>query len=118
MWCIVQLLGIFQDAFDLGPECLKKVTLHQTRRNRDSKLAFLKPTNPFSLGEVILRSQSGKLCMIQTKTAENLANVAVGIDMSSPSTRSPWKSGNDSWSNEVANKKEVMVSALKHWKPR
>jgi hypothetical protein len=27
MWCVIQLLGIFQDAFDLGLEGLKKVDL-------------------------------------------------------------------------------------------
>jgi hypothetical protein len=118
MWCIVQLLGVLQDALNLGRERLDGVNGTADEVKTSFRLTFLKTTTPFSLGEVSLRSQSGQLCMTQTKTAENLARVTVGIATSTPSIRSPWKSGNDNWSNEVANKNEAIVSALKHWKPR
>ena len=114
MWCIVQLLRVLQDALDLSRERLDEVRATADEVKMSFERTFLKTTTPFSLGEVILRIQSGQLCMIQTNTAENLANVTVGIATSTPSIRSPWKSGNDNWSNEVANRNEEIVSALKH----
>jgi hypothetical protein len=61
-----------------------------------------------------MRIDGGKWRMNQITTAEYFAIVTVDMAMSTPLTISPSKSGNNNWSKQVANKKLVIVSALKH----
>jgi hypothetical protein len=88
-------------------------------QDNDIRLTFMTTIKPFMLlREVTVRIDAGKLCSIQTKSEYDFLSVMVGIAWSMPSTTSPRKSGQDCWSKEVPNKKLVIVSAPKHWKPR